>query len=319
MSLSVRSKIFPFLTATKFLVFPKRLVSCMSFINFRHNDDNNYTLDGPKELIKTDESAGVNIVDVKRLVKNRLFSESLQDYAPIGGGFSKKSHEDSKVPLSRDNILTYLDNNDRDNHFQFHTMATQLNKCETTYVAKPAKDMGRLKYHAELEDAINKQIMSELNAAFGYLSIAAFFGRNDVGKKGAHNFFMVMCNEEIEHALRLIEYQLSRGGIVKLCNIGINESVEWCSIPKAIEIALELEKVVTSEITNVICVAKKHDDYHTENMLVSEFVTEQYEAVNKLSCLLAQIYKMGKCGVADYMIDKMLMDEDGHGRKPKKK
>merc|ERR1712168_1491892 len=64
------------------------------------------------------------------------------------------------------------------------------------------------------EALINKQINMELYASYCYLSMAAYFARDDVALHGFAKRFRAASKEEREHADLLIDYQNMRGGRV---------------------------------------------------------------------------------------------------------
>lgn len=112
------------------------------------------------------------------------------------------------------------------------------------------KSLGRHRYHKETERAINDQISEELRASYTYLSITCHFGRTDVALPGCKGFFHKMHLEEHDHAHKLIQYQIMRGGRVVLHPLCIaNEDQDWHDICFALETALKLEK----EVKEVCC------------------------------------------------------------------
>lgn len=123
-------------------------------------------------------------------------------------------------------------------------------KLQTRYCTKSKKDKeeklppGRHQFHKETEESINEQIGAELNAAFSYLSMACYFGQTDIALPGCQGFFMNMFEEELEHAMVFINYQLLRGAHVALSNIDVPECQNWKCINKAFCAALDMEKFV---------------------------------------------------------------------------
>lgn len=144
------------------------------------------------------------------------------------------------LPLHR-NILM-KDPNVYENHIN-------QNKSQTRYSTNSTKDEkklppGRHQFHKETENFINEQIGAELNAAFSYLSMACYFGQTDVALPGCQGFFLNMHEEELEHAMVFINYQLLRGGCVVLCDINVPKNQDWKSINRAFFAALDTEKFV---------------------------------------------------------------------------
>merc|ERR1712073_220020 len=68
----------------------------------------------------------------------------------------------------------------------------------------------RTNFHANSEAQINM----ELHASYVYMSMAAYFDRDDIALPGFAKRFQANSEEEREHAMKLIKYQNMRGGRV---------------------------------------------------------------------------------------------------------
>merc|ERR1711872_891630 len=70
---------------------------------------------------------------------------------------------------------------------------------------KPIMSVSKVKqnFHAESEGLINKQINLELYASYTYLSMSAYFDRDDIALKGFAKRFREASHEEREHAEKL--------------------------------------------------------------------------------------------------------------------
>ncbi|MDD3789034.1 MAG: ferritin, partial [Petrimonas sp.] len=114
----------------------------------------------------------------------------------------------------------------------------------------------------KLETAINKQINAEYWSAYLYLSMSNHFAAE--GLQGMANWFKIQFKEEQDHALKFINYVISKGNRVELLPI---EKVEtkWDSILAAFKDTLAHEKVVTSRIHELVALAREEKDYATEN------------------------------------------------------
>merc|ERR1711910_109064 len=82
-------------------------------------------------------------------------------------------------------------------------------------------------FHAETEGLINKQINMELYASYTYLSLAAYFDRDDIALPGFAKRSREASHEEREHAEKLISYQNLRGGRVVFKEIAKPSADEW--------------------------------------------------------------------------------------------
>merc|ERR1712112_289554 len=75
--------------------------------------------------------------------------------------------------------------------------------------------MSRVKqnFHSDNEALINKQINMELYASYVYLSMSAYFARDDIALMGFSKRFKEASTEERDHAMKLIDYQTMRGAL----------------------------------------------------------------------------------------------------------
>lgn len=101
------------------------------------------------------------------------------------------------------------------------------------------------KYDPALQEAVNKQIQAEQQAAQDYLSMAVYFLHPKISRPGHGGFFMLMFEEEIGHMHDFIEYQLLRGGDVTVSSLIAPALQRDLSPLKAFTTALEMEKAVT--------------------------------------------------------------------------
>lgn len=154
----------------------------------------------------------------------------------------------------------------------------------------------------ELETEINKQINTEFWSAYLYLSMSAHFANESL--PGFANWFKVQFQEEQDHALKFMNYLIAKGNKVELMPI---EKVDtsWDSVLKAFQDTLEHERVVTSLINNLVSIARKENDYATENML-QWFVNEQVEEEEAAKALLDGLKLIGSNGFGVYTMDKEL-------------
>merc|ERR1712054_217408 len=102
----------------------------------------------------------------------------------------------------------------------------------------------RTNFHANSEALINKQINMELHASYVYMSMAAYFDRDDIALPGFAKRFQANSEEERDHAMKLIKYQNMRGGRVVFQDVAKAKTDDWISALSAVEASLELEKKV---------------------------------------------------------------------------
>lgn len=154
----------------------------------------------------------------------------------------------------------------------------------------------------ELETAINKQINAEFWSAYLYLSMSTWCAHE--GLPGFANWFKVQFQEEQDHALKFMNYLIAKGNKVQLMPI---EKVDtsWDSVLKAFQDTLEHERVVTSLINNLVSIARKENDFATENML-QWFVNEQVEEEETAKAMIDGLKLIGSNGFGVYTMDKEL-------------
>jgi len=129
---------------------------------------------------------------------------------------------------------------------------------------------------------LNGQIAYEQGAAQIYLSMSCMF--DGMGLKVLAAFFRRQCDEERIHAMKMVDYILEVDGKVKLAAIP-QPKHEWSGIQATCEAALELEKVNTQQINELVALAEKENDYATRSFL-QWFVDEQVEEVATMSHLV---------------------------------
>ena len=76
---------------------------------------------------------------------------------------------------------------------------------------------------------------------------ASYFSRDDQALHGFSKYFEKASGEEREHGMKLMEYQVKRGGKVVFQDIAKPTTMEWGTALEAMEAALELEKTVIQE------------------------------------------------------------------------
>ncbi|KAI5346625.1 PREDICTED: ferritin-3 [Prunus dulcis] len=178
----------------------------------------------------------------------------------------------------------------------------------------PQVSLARQKFTAESEAAINEQINVEYNVSYVYHAMYAYFDRDNVALKGLAKFFKESSEEERDHAEKFMEYQNKRGGRVKLQSILMPVSefdhAEKGDALYAMELALSLEKLTNEKLLNLHHVAEKNKDVQLTDFVESEFLTEQVEAIKKISEYVAQLRRVGK-GHGVWHFDQALLHEDG--------
>jgi len=158
-----------------------------------------------------------------------------------------------------------------------------------------------------MQDAINDQINKELYSSYLYLSMAAYF--EDRNLSGFSHWMRVQESEEREHAMKLYDFLLERGGKVNLKAIDAPKT-EWTS---TLEVATEVaahEAKVTASIYALYETALKEKDYPAQIML-QWFISEQVEEEKNATDIVANLKLIEERGTAVLMLDHQLAKRGG--------
>lgn len=159
---------------------------------------------------------------------------------------------------------------------------------------------------------VKNQIDVEFDAAIVYLTMGAYFSRDDVNRPGFAKLFFEAAKEEREHGMHLIDYLSMRGatdtlGLVKTKS---GELIEQLTGVEALEKALKKEIFVTDSIRDVIKVCEEEpNDYHLSDYLTGEYLEEQYKGQRDLAGKMATLKKFMKDHheLGEFLFDKTLL------------
>ena len=142
----------------------------------------------------------------------------------------------------------------------------------------------------ELAKAFNEQIGHEFGASMQYVSIAAHFSQRQL--KMLAKLFFDQADEEKQHAMKFVKYLLDTKGDLKIPAIPAPKPT-FASAEEAVEAALNWEQEVTKQITGLMDIAVKTNDYLAASFL-QWFIDEQLEEVVKMDGLLSVIRQSGE-------------------------
>merc|ERR1711892_525333 len=186
------------------------------------------------------------------------------------------------------------------------TVRNLTNKKSHSNNTKMAMSKVKQNFHADSEALINKQINMELYASYVYLSMSAYFARDDIALLGFAKRFREASKEEKEHAETLIDYQNMRGGRVVFREIAKPTCDEWGTALEATEASLELEKTVNESLLNVHKMADSHADAQLTDFIEGTYLKEQVEAIKEIADLVTKMKRAGD-GLGLHIIDKELL------------
>ncbi len=160
----------------------------------------------------------------------------------------------------------------------------------------------------KIEKAFNDQLNAELNSAYVYLSLAAYFEEKNLG--GFAHWMKVQAREEVEHAMKFFSFVNSRGGRVLLTKLD-GPKTDWASPLDGFKTALDHEKMVTGRINDLVALANKESD-HASHQFLMWFVAEQVEEEDSVGRIVEKLKLVGDSTNGLLMMDHAL-GQRSHG------
>jgi ferritin len=162
----------------------------------------------------------------------------------------------------------------------------------------------------DIEQALNEQLKEELNAEHSYLSMASYFGSRSLDGMAA--WMRGQAREEHDHAIRIFDFILDRGGKVRLQGVDAPQ-VDFDSPLEVFRKALNQEKSVTRQINELYERAAEQRDHATRVML-EWFITEQVEEESTVQTVVDQLEMAGTDSAALLMLDRRLGERGTEAR-----
>ncbi|MCS7198485.1 MAG: ferritin [Candidatus Bipolaricaulota bacterium] len=153
-----------------------------------------------------------------------------------------------------------------------------------------------------LEKALNEQIVRELESAYIYLSMCAYFEAQNL--RGMAHWMRLQAQEELRHAMKIFDFVNDRGGRVELGPIA-KPPIDFKSPLDAFQKALAHEQKITQCINDLYDLADDEDDYPTEVML-QWFIDEQVEEEKSASEIVEQLKLVSDNGAGLLVLDQKL-------------
>lgn len=137
----------------------------------------------------------------------------------------------------------------------------------------------------KVETALNNQINAEFYSAYLYLSMSSWF--DSIGLRGFANWERIQAMEERDHAMKIFDYVLTRGGRALMTQINTPQS-SWKDVLDVFETQYAHERIVTSLINDLVNLSTSQKDHATVNFL-QWFVNEQVEEEDNARTILDQV------------------------------
>ena len=153
-----------------------------------------------------------------------------------------------------------------------------------------------------VQDAINKQIHSELLASYTYLAMSVYCDRSNF--TGSAQWLRLQSQEEYGHAMKLLDFMLARDAKVTLAAIE-QPKHEYKSLLEVFQTAFEQEKSVSAQIEQIYELTFKEKVYPAAVQL-EWFLTEQIEEEKTCRNIVAKLQMVANDPAAILDIDREL-------------
>jgi len=138
--------------------------------------------------------------------------------------------------------------------------------------------------------ALNKQLNEELYSSYAYLSMSAHFISQSLD--GFAHWFRMQSQEEYGHAIKILDYILTRDGKVSLMKVDPPKA-GWKTPQSVFKETYDQEVSVSKSINDIVDLALTEKDYATNNFM-QWFVSEQVEEESTATKLLDRINLIGE-------------------------
>ena len=138
---------------------------------------------------------------------------------------------------------------------------------------------------ARFPDALNVQIGREYGASQQYVAIAVYYDAQTLPRLAAH--FYRQAVEERNHAMMIVQYLLDADEPIVIPGVDAPQT-EFADVVEPVRLALEQEKRVTEQISDLAKLARTEGDLVGEQFL-HWFLQEQREEISSMAALLTVV------------------------------
>ena len=133
--------------------------------------------------------------------------------------------------------------------------------------------------------ALNEQIAYEFGASQQYVAIAVYYDALTLPRLAEH--FYRQAVEERNHAMMIVQYLLDADEPITIPGIEAPQT-EFADVVEPVRLALEQEKRVTAQISDLAKLARTEGDLVGEQFL-HWFLQEQREEISSMAALLTVV------------------------------
>lgn len=141
-----------------------------------------------------------------------------------------------------------------------------------------------------LSEAFNGQVNAEMWSSNLYLSMAVYFKKE--GLNGLAHWMMKQSEEELEHAHKIIDYVLDRGGDITITEVSVVPT-GWGNPLEVFEHVYKHECYVSELIDKMVEIAEADKDNASRDFLFG-FVREQVEEESIAKNIVEQLKHYGE-------------------------
>jgi bacterioferritin B len=134
-------------------------------------------------------------------------------------------------------------------------------------------------------DRLNGQVANEFAASQQYVAIAVHYDAQTLPRLAAH--FYRQAVEERNHAMMIVQYLLDANEQVQIPGVEAPQT-SFADVVEPVRLALEQEKRVTEQISELAQLARGENDLVGEQFL-HWFLQEQREEVSSMGALLTVV------------------------------
>ena len=138
---------------------------------------------------------------------------------------------------------------------------------------------------APFPDGLNAQVGHEFGASQQYIAIAVYYDAQTLPRLAAH--FYRQAVEERNHAMMIVQYLLDADERVVIPGVEAPQT-DFSDVVEPVRLALEQEKRVTEQISDLAKLARKEGDLVGEQFL-HWFLQEQREEISSMAALLTVV------------------------------
>ena len=134
-------------------------------------------------------------------------------------------------------------------------------------------------------DALDAHLVNEFSASQQYIAIAVWYDDQTLPQLARH--FYRQAVEERNHAMMIVQYLLDADERVSIPGV-VEPQTEFADVVEPVRLALEQEKRVTEQISDLAKLARSEGDLVGEQFL-HWFLQEQREEVSSMGALLTVV------------------------------